>query len=127
MKWFRKWMLESLRRASAEEQSRVEDMEANDYDDGTPPPSPYVSLSKNIIAMKKRRGLNIMPSTMSDMDLPEGGLNIQVKSAIGGKIVIFRSYDDRNDRNCYSTYLIPDTERFEESLGKIITMETLKL
>ena len=67
-----------------------------------------------------------MPST-SDMDLPEGGLNIQVKSAIGGKIVIFRSYDDRTDRNCYSTYLIPDTERFEESLGKIITMETLKL
>ena len=127
MKWFRKWMLESLRRASAEEQSRVEDMEANDYDDGTPPPSPYVSLSKNIIAMKKRRGLNIMPSTMSDMDLPEGGLNIQVKSAIGGKIVIFRSYDDRTDRNCYATYLIPDTEVFQESLGKIITMETLKL
>jgi hypothetical protein len=125
MKWFRKWMLESLRRASVEEQARPEDIEA-DYDDSAVP-SPYVSLSKNIIAMKKRRGLNIMPSTMSDMDLPEGGLNIQVKSAIGGKIVIFRSYDDRNDRNLYSTYLIPDTEQFEQSLGKIITMETLKL
>jgi hypothetical protein len=124
MKWFRKWMLESLRRASVEEQARPEDIEA-DYDDGAVP-SPYVSLSKNINAMKKRRGLNIMPST-SDMDLPEGGLNIQVKSAIGGKIVIFRSYDERTDRNSYSTYLIPDTEQFEQSLGKIITMETLKL
>jgi hypothetical protein len=123
MKWFRKWMLESLRRASAEEQSRVEDIA--DYDD-EPSPLPYASLSKNINIIKKRRGLGPMPST-SDMDLPEGGLNIQVKSAIGGKIVIFRSYDDRTDRNCYSTYLIPDTERFEESLGKIITMETLKL
>ena len=116
-------MLESLRRASAEEQSRVEDIA--DYDD-EPSPLPYASLSKNINIIKKRRGLGPMPST-SDMDLPEGGLNIQVKSAIGGKIVIFRSYDDRTDRNCYSTYLIPDTERFEESLGKIITMETLKL
>jgi len=123
MKWFRKWMLESLRKASAEEQSRVEDIA--DYEDDAPP-STYSSLGKNIIPMKKRRGLNIIHSN-SDMDLPEGGLNIQVKSAIGGKIVIFRSYDDRTDCNCYSTYLIPDTERFEESLGKIITMESLKL
>lgn len=125
MKWFRKWMLESLRRASAEE-SWAEGPEANDYDDGTSP-SPYVSLSKNIIAMKKRRGLGTISGATSDMDLPEGGLNIQVKGAIGGKIVIFRSYDERTDRNCYSTYLIPDTEQFEQSLGKIITMETLKL
>jgi hypothetical protein len=124
MKWFRKWMLASLRRASAEEQSRVEDIA--DYDDDVPP-STYAGLSKGLIPMKKRRSLNTITSAMSDMDLPEGGLNIQVKSAIGGKIVIFRSYDDRTDRNLYSTYLIPDTERFEESLGKIITMETLKL
>jgi hypothetical protein len=123
MKWFRKWMLESLRRASAEEQSRVEDIADFESDVS---PSTYAGLSKNMIPMKKRRGLGIMPST-SDMDLPEGGLNIQVKSAIGGKIVIFRSYDDRHDRNCYSTYLIPDTDVFQESLGKIITMESLKL
>jgi hypothetical protein len=121
MKWFRKWMLESLRRASAEEQSRVEDIA--DYDD-EPSPSTYVSLSKNINTIKKRRGLIV---ASSDIDLPEGGLNIQVKSAIGGKIIIFRTYDDRTDRNCYSTYLIPDSENFQESLGKIITMESLKL
>jgi hypothetical protein len=125
MKWFRKWMLDSLRRASAEEQSRAEDIADYDHD---VPPSTYAGLSKGLIPAKKRRGgLNTITSAMSDMDLPEGGLNIQVKSAIGGKIVIFRSYDDRTDRNCYSTYLIPDTERFEESLGKIITMESLKL
>ena len=124
MKWFRKWMLESLRRASAEEQSRPEDIA--DYEADVSP-STYSGLSKNIIPMKKRRGFNTVSSAMSDMDLPEGGLNIQVKNAIGGKIVIFRSYDDRTDRNCYSTYLIPDTEVFQESLGKIITMESLKL
>jgi len=59
--------------------------------------------------------------------LPEGGLNIQVKSARGGKIVVFRNYDERNDRNLYTTYLIHDGENFESSLGKIITMESMKL
>jgi len=74
---------------------------------------------------KVRRGL--VSSRDSDIDLPDGGLNIQVKSAIGGKIVIFRTYDERADRNSYSTYLIPDSENFQDSLGKIITMESLKL
>ena len=122
MKWFRKWMLGSLRKASAEERSEIEDT-VNYEDDGTVPMT-YAGLSKNINTVKKRRGLVV---ASSDIDLPEGGLNIQVKSAIGGKIIIFRTYDDRNDRNLYSTYLIPDSENFQESLGKIITMESLKL
>ena len=125
MKWFRKWMLDSLRKASAEENQRSE--EAVEYDDGSMSATAY-TLGKSISSInsaKKRRGLVAVSS--HDMDLPEGGLNIQVKSAIGGKIVIFRSYDERTDRNCYSTYLIPDTEVFQESLGKIITMESLKL
>jgi hypothetical protein len=123
MKWFRKWMLGSLRKASAEERSEIEDT-VNYEDDGTVPMTTYAGLSKNINTIKKRRGLVV---ASSDIDLPEGGLNIQVKSAIGGKIIIFRTYDDRNDRNLYSTYLIPDSENFQESLGKIITMESLKL
>ena len=122
MKWFDNWFANKCRRALEIDHNLQEE---DDYD-GTSP-STYAGLSKGLIPIKKRRGLNTISGAMSDMDLPEGGLNIQVKSAIGGKIVIFRSYDDRTDRNCYSTYLIPDTERFEESLGKIITMESLKL
>ena len=121
MKWFRKWLLGSLRQASAEERSQVEDTEV-DYDDGPMLQTGY----KNINSVKKRSRL-VSSISGSDMDLPEGGLNIQVKGAIGGKIIIFRTYDERNDRNCYSTYLIPDSENFQESLGKIITMESLKL
>lgn len=60
-------------------------------------------------------------------DYPDGGLNIQVKSAIGGKIVIFRHYDQRTDRTNYTTYIINSDENFSESLGKIITTESLKL
>ncbi len=80
---------------------------------------PVTSVSKrgHVIARRDRDG----------DDLPEGGLNIQVKSAHGGKIVVFRNYDDRTDRNTYTTYLIPDGENFESSLGKMITMESMKL
>ena len=120
MKFFRKWMLNSLRRASAEESQQNEN--AVDHDDGSIP-TPY-NLGRSI-GPKKRRGL--VAASSQDIDLPDGGLNIQVKSAIGGKIVIFRSYDERTDRNSYSTYLIPDSENFQESLGKIITLESLKL
>jgi hypothetical protein len=119
MKWFRKWMLDSLRKASTEENQR-NDVEA-DYGDANIP----MTLSPRSSGAKIRRGL--VSSRDSDIDLPDGGLNIQVKSAIGGKIVIFRTYDERADRNSYSTYLIPDSENFQDSLGKIITMESLKL
>ena len=121
MKWFDNWFANKCRKVLEINHNLPEE---DDWVEQQP--TTYAGLSKNINTLKKRRGLNSVLST-SDIDLPEGGLNIQVKSAIGGKIVIFRSYDDRTDRNCYSTYLIPDTERFEESLGKIITMESLKL
>lgn len=122
MKWFDNWFANKCRKALEIDHNLQEE---DDYDSTSP--SSYVSLSKNINTIKKRRGLVTSAGFGSDMDLPEGGLNIQVKSAIGGKIVIFRSYDERTDRNSYSTYLIPDTEVFQESLGKIITMESLKL
>ena len=121
MKFFRKWLLNSLRKANAEENHH--DQDEPDYDKAS---TAYYPLSSNNISSRKtRRGQDVCGD--NGMDLPEGGLNIQVKGAIGGKIVIFRSYDERNDRNCYSTYLIPDDENFQESLGKIITMESLKL
>ena len=122
MKWFDNWFANKCRKALEIDHNLPEE------DDWVEPqPMTYTSLSKNINTIKKRRGLVASAGFGSDMDLPEGGLNIQVKSAIGGKIVIFRSYDDRNDRNVYSTYLISDSENFQESLGKIITMESLKL
>jgi hypothetical protein len=66
-------------------------------------------------------------SARADHDLPDGGLNIQIKSAIGGKIVLFRTYDRRNDENYWTTYLIVDGEDFEKSLSRIITLESMKL
>ena len=108
MKWFDRWFTKKCKQAlGIEDDNREEDA--------------YAPLSST----KARRLGSVRRS--DETDLPEGGLNIQVKSALGGKIVIFRNYDERNDRNLYTTYLIHDGENFESSLGKIITLESIKL
>jgi hypothetical protein len=80
-----------------------------------------------VTSISSKRSRVIARRDRDEIELPDGGLNIQVKQAIGGKIVVFRNYDERNDRNLYTTYLINDSENFEENLGKIITLESMKL
>jgi hypothetical protein len=54
------------------------------------------------------------------------GLNIQVHSAHGGRIVTFRKYDRKSDRSNNQVYLIPDDRDFERELGKLITLEAMR-
>jgi hypothetical protein len=110
MKWFDRWFTNKCKQAlGIEDDTREEDA--------------YVTP----MTSSKQSRRNSLARVRDDNDLPEGGLNIQVKSALGGKIIIFRNYDERNDRNIYTTYLIHDGENFESSLGRIITMESMKL
>ena len=74
------------------------------------------------------RGLTLSTSKVSranDIDSDEG-LNITVRKAIGGKIVTFRHYDNKNDRNVWKNYVIPDDLEFERELGKMITLESMR-
>lgn len=54
------------------------------------------------------------------------GLNIQVHAAHGGRIVTFRKYDRKSDRNNNQVYIIPDDHDFERELGKLITLEAMR-
>lgn len=56
----------------------------------------------------------------------ESGLNITVRSAIGGRIVTFRHYDHRTDRTNYKLYVVPEDQDFERELGKMITLESMR-
>jgi hypothetical protein len=56
----------------------------------------------------------------------EQGLNITVRTALGGKIVSFRHYDHKNDRSYTKLYVIPDDMDFERELGKMITLESMR-
>ena len=61
----------------------------------------------------------------SDLD-SEDGLNITVRSAIGGRIVTFRHYDCKTDRTNHRLYIVPEDQDFERELGKMITMESMR-
>jgi hypothetical protein len=62
----------------------------------------------------------------SDIETDEG-LNIIVRKAHGGKIVTFRTYDHKTDRNNHKLYVIPDDHDFEKELGKLITLESMRM
>jgi hypothetical protein len=53
-------------------------------------------------------------------------LQFTVYNAIGGKVIEFRRYDNRNDRSDFSVYVIGKDEDFGEKISKIATLETLK-
>lgn len=54
-------------------------------------------------------------------------LNFKVFSAVGGKVVEFRRYDRKSDRNDSTTYIITNDQDFGERIAKIAMMENLKL
>jgi hypothetical protein len=66
-----------------------------------------------------------MVSIRDDVD-GDDGLNITVRRAIGGRIVTFRHYDHKTDRNSHRLYIIPDELDFERELGKMITLESMR-
>ena len=63
--------------------------------------------------------------SVSEPDDDEG-LNIHVRSAIGGRIVRFRHYDSRADRNYHKVYIVPEDQDFERELGRMITLESMR-
>jgi hypothetical protein len=54
-------------------------------------------------------------------------LNFKIYSAVGGKVVEFRRYDRKSDRNDSTTYIITNDQDFGDRIAKIATMEKLKL
>jgi hypothetical protein len=53
-------------------------------------------------------------------------LNFTIYNAVGGKIVEFRYYDKKNDRNSTQMYIIGRNDDFGEKIAKIATLEVLK-
>jgi hypothetical protein len=54
------------------------------------------------------------------------GMRFQLYRASGGYVVETRHYDQKNDRTQHKLYIIKDDEDVGESIGKIITMESLR-
>ena len=83
-----------------------------------------VEYNDGAIASPKRSRLSIRSS--NDVDSDEG-LNITVRKAVGGKIVSFRHYDHKADRTNYKLYVVSDDVDFDKELGKMITLESIRM
>ena len=100
MKWFVKWFIKQAQKIESEER------ESKMY--GAVPTTKLTSRGSG------------------DVD-GDDGLNITVRNANGGRIITFRHYDHKTDRNNYKLYVIPDDHDFEKELGKLITLESMRL
>jgi hypothetical protein len=56
----------------------------------------------------------------------EGRITFELSTAVGGKILNVRRYDDRKDRHDQQTYVIPSGEDVGERVAKIINLELFK-
>ena len=107
MKWFKRWFARKV-------------TEAIEYDQGDHfEDLPVTKMSSRLGSMKHATVFR-----SQDIDSEEG-LNITVRSAVGGKIITFRRYDHRNDADTYKLYVIHDELDFDKELGKIITLESM--
>ncbi len=75
----------------------------------------------NTVSTRLQRG-----SRNEDIEADEG-LNITVRKAVGGKIISFRHYDHRQDRTDYKLYVVSDDVDFDKELGKMITLESMRM
>lgn len=101
MNWFDKWFAKKCKQAW-ENKSRDEIIGAKQMSIGT---------------------------SMVERSRPEGEnrINFELSSAVGGKILNVRHYDERKDRHDHQTYVIPNGEDIGERVAKIINLEMFKL
>jgi hypothetical protein len=106
MKWFDKWFYKQTKRAW-ENKSKYEENQ-------------YISL--------KESAMGIGSAQMVERGRPEGEnrISFELSTAVGGKILNVRHYDERKDRHNSQTYVIPNGEDIGERVAKIINLELFK-
>lgn len=82
---------------------------------------------KHRLSSNKMSGLQ-MGTAMVERGRPEGEsrISFELSTAVGGKILNVRHYDDRKDRHEQQTYVIPNGEDVGERVAKIINLELFK-
>jgi len=107
MKWFDKWFYKQTKKAW-ENKDRYEE-------------NAYVSI-------KEARMNTLSGAQMIERGRPEGEnrISFELSTAVGGKILNVRHYDERKDRHDTQTYVIPTGEDVGERVAKIINLELFK-
>ncbi len=106
MKWFDKWLYSKVRdmwdnKHKYEEQDYINRLEAK-----------QMSIGMAQVERGRAEG--------------EDRITFELTSAVGGRILNVRRYDDRKDRHDNQTYVIPTGEDVGARVAKILNLELLK-
>ena len=74
----------------------------------------------------KRERTQLISSEEASQPGSDPILHFKVYSAVGGRVVEFRYYDRKMDRNHTTTYIITNEQDFGERISKIATLEVMK-
>lgn len=78
---------------------------------------------------QESRGIKMMAGAqIVERGNPEGlnRISFELSTAVGGRILNVRHYDERKDRHESQTYVIPSGEDVGERVAKIINLELFK-
>lgn len=111
MKWFDVWLYKKTRDMWDNRQKYDAQIEETEY--------------KRM--SKKMSGLQI-GTAMVERGRAEGEnrISFELSTAVGGKILNVRHYDERKDRHDSQTYVIPNGEDVGERVAKIVNLELFK-
>lgn len=72
--------------------------------------------------------MNTIGTAMVERGRAEGEdrISFELSTAVGGRILNVRRYDDRKDRHDQQTYVIPNGEDVGERVAKIVNLELIK-
>lgn len=78
--------------------------------------------------LQDKHNMAIGMGTAVERGAPEGQdrITFEITSAVGGRILNVRRYDDRKDRHDAQTYVIPSGEDVGARVAKIINLELIK-
>jgi hypothetical protein len=106
MKWFDKWFVKKCKQAWDNKDQYVEEKYSN----------------------KVMAHMGTIGVAQVERGRPEGErrISFELSTAVGGKILNVRQYDDRKDQHNQQTYVIPNGEDIGERVAKIINLEMFK-
>lgn len=106
MKWLDRWLY-----------AKVRDMWDNKH-----------KYEEEVYINKAQRGLQVGTAMAIEKGRAEGEdrITFELTSAVGGRILNVRRYDERKDRHDTQTYVIPSGEDVGARVAKILNLELLK-
>jgi len=107
MNWFKRYLAKSVKRGLELEKQREE----ADYQESR-------NMKMSLVGAQ----------AMIERGSPEGEdrISFELSSAVGGRILNVRRYDNRTDRNTQTTYVIASGEDVGARVAKILNLELLK-